>query len=139
MNSVSRMATIPAAAAGLGTMHMFNMGRHQLVVQPVVIPMATTVLVLVVLMVVEDLYILWVLVALVGMEMGLMVVLLLEEKALSMADKAVLGIRLVIMALMADLVVVVDRTLALAAVAAIPVVAAVVGLIPVMVVAVVPI
>ena len=34
---------LPAAAAALGTMHMFNMGRRQPVEQMVVIPAGTTV------------------------------------------------------------------------------------------------
>ena len=75
----------------LETMPIPVMDRHQPVQQPVVMPVATSVLVLLVLMVVEEIFILMVLVALVGMEMGQMVILLQEEKALPMADKAVMG------------------------------------------------
>ena len=89
-------------------------------------------------MVAEEVNILMVLVALVGVEMGIMVVLLLEVKALPMARKAVLVIHLV-MVLMADLAVAVDPTLVAVAAAAIPAAAEAIGLIPVMVVAVDPI
>ena len=58
-------------------------------------------------MVAEEINIIMVLVVLVGMEMVLMVILLLEAKALPMVHKAVQGIHLV-MVLMADLAVAVD-------------------------------
>jgi len=124
--------------AVLGTMPILVMDRHQPVQQQVVIPVATPVVVLVVLMVAEEINIVMVLVALVGVEMGLMVILLLEAKALPMAHKAVLAIRLV-MALMVDLAVAVDPTLAAAAAVAIQEAEEVIGLTPVMAVAADPI
>ena len=124
--------------AVLGTMPILVMDRHQPVQQQVVIPVATPVVVLVVLMVAEEINIVMVLVALVGVEMGLMVILLLEGKVLPMADKAVLDIRLVTV-LMVVLVVVVDRTLAAVAAVAIQEEEEVIGLTPVMAVAADPI
>ena len=122
----------------LETMPIPVMVRHQPVEQQVVITVATPVAELAVPMVAEEVNILMVLVALVGVEMGLMVVILLEEKALPMAHKAVLAIRLV-MVLMADLAAAADPTPVAVAEAAIPAAVAVTGLGPVMAVAADPI
>ena len=118
-------------AVVLGTMLIRVMDRHQPAVQQVVIPVATPVVLLVVLVVPVEVIIPMALVVLVLIQMVILVVMRLEGKVLAMVDKEVWG-NPGLMALMADLAVVVDHTQAQAVAADIPVAVRDTGTIPAM-------